>query len=730
MLNCKLVMKLKIFIITLFLIIGNSNGLATEKLVDYVALNDEQLLLAMNLESSEDQKEFMDLLAVLEEETEIATKTKMNADYVPGIVTVLHGDNMEAMGASTVWEALGFVPGVEIRINNIGRPMVVVRGISGDRHTGHLKLMVDSVSANSSFRGVNDSLMMIPIEQVERIEVIRGSGSSLYGEFSYTGVVNIITRKEGTRLYGSAANFGTYKVGGLYSHFNSEQDFKISINAAGWDTDGADVNSGVDITEALLNQKGISFSPGPTNEDEQISSLGINIEYKNNSLNFYGVKRKHGAYFGNNILLPESDGTPKDDEYWHLHARQKLKINQALEGVLRINISEDEKEDGEMLRPPGTIVSPFGPGHRPGSGSTSFVLPSGDLKITYVKEHRLEGELDINWTGLNGHGWLFGISVAEVKIKDAWTASNINHSTNPPTLYPTIQPLSQDEDVWIDVGKKRRILSTTIQDQLEFSNDFTITAAARYDNFDDVGDEVTPRIAAVWNLAEPHLLKFQYFEAFRPPTLAELYLPATGFGAHGNPDLEPETSKTYEVGYIYRHPGLVGRATFFSSKMVGLITVQHNGGAGLDLPLNSNEKKLKGIELEIEKQIGKAWKSMANLSFLDAADITNHQDVKNSTELIGNLILEGKIANNLIAVINYRHVGERKRVSYDTRNDLGGYDTIDLTFNRFNLGQKGLTLRAGLKNILGEEVKAPSDEYINDLPRPGTIWWFQVSYDL
>ena len=221
--------------------------------------DDDLDLLAMNTRRAEDQEELLELLSVLEEETEVATKTKMNADYVPGIVTVLHGDDMEVLGVRTVWEALGFVPGVEIKINTLGRPMVVVRGISGTRHTGHVKLMVDSVGANPSFRGANDALLMIPIEQVERIEVIRGSGSSLYGEFSYTGVVNIITRKEGTRLYGSAAKFDTYGAGGLYSHANAEKDLKISINAAGWDTGGADVNSGVDIVEARTNQTDISF---------------------------------------------------------------------------------------------------------------------------------------------------------------------------------------------------------------------------------------------------------------------------------------------------------------------------------------------------------------------------------------------------------------------------------------------------------------------------------------
>jgi|GEM_PF-242664 len=691
-------------------------------------------------EEEGDLSEMNELLAILEQETAVATKTKMNTDYVPGIVTVLQGTDLEAMGARTVWEALGFVPGVKTRINELGRPMVMVRGISGNRHTGHLKLMVDSVGANSSFRGVNDSLMMIPIEQVERIEMIRGSGASLYGEFSYTGVINIITRQNDTRIYGSAAKFHNYGMGGQYSYTDPENNLQISINAAGWQSGGADVNSGIDSFGTLRPQQAhLSFSPGPTNEDEQIRSLAINLNYKKTNLSFYRIKRKQGAYFGTGVLTPESDGTPKEDEYWHLNLEQKIELSPTWKSVLKFNISEDEKEDFEMLLPPGAIVGPPPngpppngppPGAPPPGGpppNHDILFPDGDLKVTYVKERRIEGGVDFSWTGWKGHEWLLGLSSAQVKIVDAWEASNIDISRLPPTPLPAIQLRPEDKDVWIDAGKKRRILSAVLQDQIGLTDDLTLTLAVRYDNFDDVGDKVTPRIAAVWKLGEPHLFKFQYSEAYRPPTLAELYLPETGPGAHGNPNLKPETSKTYEAGYIYRQPDLVSRVTLFYSKMEGLIAVQNVGGVIQHQPLNGDEIELKGIELEIEKRLGKNWKTTANLSFLDAKDKTHHEDVVDSSEFIGNIVLEGKLSDNLLAVFNYRHIGDRKRTNSDTRDDLKGYDTLDLTISYLNLGVKGLTFRTGVKNIFDAEVSVPSSQYPDDLPRAGRTWWVQVS---
>ena len=71
------------------------------------------LVLALPLFAQEEDPELAELLAVIENETAIATKTRMNSDYVPGIVTVLEAEELEALGFHTVWEALAMVPGVQ-----------------------------------------------------------------------------------------------------------------------------------------------------------------------------------------------------------------------------------------------------------------------------------------------------------------------------------------------------------------------------------------------------------------------------------------------------------------------------------------------------------------------------------------------------------------------------------------------------------------------------------------
>ncbi|WP_455218381.1 TonB-dependent receptor plug domain-containing protein, partial [Kaarinaea lacus] len=125
-----------------------------------------------------------DLLQALEQETEIATKTKMNVDFVPGIVTVFYGDDLLARGIRDVKETLALIPGVELSISTVGVAQVFVRGIGTAFSSGKLKVLLNGVPFNATLN-VSTTALSLPTEQIDRIEVIRGPGSAIYGEFAY-----------------------------------------------------------------------------------------------------------------------------------------------------------------------------------------------------------------------------------------------------------------------------------------------------------------------------------------------------------------------------------------------------------------------------------------------------------------------------------------------------------------------------------------------------------------
>jgi outer membrane receptor for ferrienterochelin and colicins len=197
-------------------------------------------------QQGKEEKELEDLLSIVQQETEVATKTKMNSDYVPGIVTVLEGDELEALGVATAGEALGLVPGMFATSDRLGNRSVTVRGLDFPFNAGNILILLNGIPVSRPDAGITGAALLLPVEQIERIEVIRGPGSVVYGDFAFMGLVNIITRKEGTRIFGRFdAPHRSVSIGGRdawkgvsanVSNFTSS-NFAAPVQAHGADDD-------------------------------------------------------------------------------------------------------------------------------------------------------------------------------------------------------------------------------------------------------------------------------------------------------------------------------------------------------------------------------------------------------------------------------------------------------------------------------------------------------------
>ncbi|WP_455200908.1 TonB-dependent receptor plug domain-containing protein, partial [Kaarinaea lacus] len=202
-----------------------------------------------------------ELVQILEVETDIATKSRLNVDFVPGMVTVLNGDDLQARGIRNVWEALSLVPGFQLTIDSTGNKETNVRGLEKTYISGTIKLLVNGIAMNSTLTGSAARVKEIPIAQVERIEVIRGPGSAIHGEYAYTAVVDVITKTQQNTIFGAVESYDTYRLGGMYTWSDSEKDLQGSINVAALESDGADVDSGLDKLYGL-GQGSVSNAPG------------------------------------------------------------------------------------------------------------------------------------------------------------------------------------------------------------------------------------------------------------------------------------------------------------------------------------------------------------------------------------------------------------------------------------------------------------------------------------
>lgn len=117
-----------------------------------------------------------------------ATKTNQSIANVPASVSVITSQDIENKNISSVQEALQFLPG--IFIDQSAQGSLTMRGMDST----DVLVLVDGVQQNSSYNGVVN-FNMVPITNVERIEVLRGGASSLYGGHAVAGVINIITKE-------------------------------------------------------------------------------------------------------------------------------------------------------------------------------------------------------------------------------------------------------------------------------------------------------------------------------------------------------------------------------------------------------------------------------------------------------------------------------------------------------------------------------------------------------
>ncbi|MBF0613120.1 MAG: TonB-dependent receptor, partial [Magnetococcales bacterium] len=626
-----------------------------------------------------EQAKLTDLLQILEESTEIATKTKLNVDFVPGMVTILAGDDLKSRGVNTVQEALNLVPGFTTSMAGPMKEQVTVRGVS-KQLSGKIKFLINGMQANDTSMGEPFYIYAIPMDLIDRIEVIRGPGSAVYGEFAYLGVVNIITKTKGNRIIGQYGSFGSIMGGGVFSYAPAKEPYGFSLAMSGWQSNGGNVWSGLDrdLSGAPFLSPANShlYAPGKVNERISHKSAFLSAYHKDSSLVAQYIARGDGERFGHNdVLPPEDDRLSLHSSTWLVEGRQNLHFGKELQTTFKLGLFRDRFD---MER---AFMWPVG------------LAPLPNTISKYVNEDRYYGSAGVVYRGWNRHT----------------VSSEMQYS---------------DSSAWDSMGTnlERSLFGLAVQDQISLLEPLDVTVGLRYDDYNQIGSTLMPRIAAVYRLSNNHIFKAQYGEAFRPPSYMELNPNAQP--VNGTPGNKPETIHTLEAGYIYRDHERVGRVTLFHSELDDVIDLVVTGG-GARKYMNTQNIRLHGIELELESKLSKQWKIDSNISYVETKDESSNRDLAGATDWLINMGLAYAPQDDLLFSLQFRHVDSRYREPGDTRSELGGIDTLDVTANVMNLFLPGLTLRSGIKNILDQSVVYPAlmNTYPNDYPRPGRSWW-------
>lgn len=657
------------------------------------------LLLASSLLLA-NESEMLDFLNDLDTASKISTKTKLNSNKTPGIVSVLHSSELQKLGITDVYSALETVPGIEVSMGIAGAKQINMRG-NKSLVTDKLKFMIDGISINSELSGSNHFYLNLPLENVQRIEIIRGPASALYGSFAHIGVVNIITKASTHKknvLFVRSSSKGSNNLG-FTQHINNKE-IKIALTGSFQKNQ----NSREYSSYSLLPSTNVYTSY----EDFTSTSLGATIEfYKDISFTSNYLELDMQNYFGYGAWPIVHD--PKN--LVHTSFINELHYTPKITRDLNLDMKLGYKEyimAGLSRLHPYSIQQPKPP------------YPPYDLlgKGNY-KEQTIYADFSALYNYAN-HNFIFGTYLSQTN------ADGTTYSVNNPAI-------SEETNIAISGGGLQENISRQqyafyISDLYNISEKWSANIGLRYDNYSDADSAIAPKLALLYANNEEQSYKLMYQRSFRTPSFTELYGTQAPF--IGDPNLKSETIDTIELAYRYQKSfdswfGI----NFFYSDMRDFI--YRDSAFNLK---NGEDSISYGSEIEFKTPLFAVSTLQANYSYIHMED-KSHNKAPMIANHLANVMFIYPISNNWNTGTKLRYVGERAREIGDTRECVPAYTTFDQTVS---YNYKNLLLQVSVKNLFDTAVIYPapigngtsSGTYENDLPRDGRTFWISAQWKI
>ncbi len=608
----------------------------------------------------------LSLEELVEMDVSISTYSKQQMSKAPSVVSLITAEDIRATGATNLMDVLRSVPGVYVKQNLFAfRPLITLRGAPGT----HVLLMVNGAPMRDLVWSNGIYWKGLPASIIERIEIIRGPGSALFGADASAGVINVITHTAAPIKHGEAGlRAGSYD------------------SQAGWLRHGGSWN-GLDV--GLSAELSTTDGHRPTISPDRNGNTGkANYAWDNQDLRFslagghwrlladYQRQDNVGAGLnGAGVLDPLNESDSRQYGLALHYDNPRFAADWGLNAVARYR---DVK-------------------YSSGNGFITLAPPTRE----YLDAAERQAGLEFSglYTGLRGHALRIGGGAA-------WNETYGVRQVNPPN--PAF-PIPE---------QSRRDLYLYLQDVWSLAADWELTAGLRYDEFSDFGGATTPRLALVWQTSERLTSKLLYGEAFRAPSYQELYFQTAANTP--NPDLEPERSRTWELAFDYlASDRLKLGLNLYRFKRTDLIS-----GAGGKFR-NVGSFSVRGLELEARWQATPSLLFAGNLTLLDQDD-GPAEDVNVPDEAL-HLRMDWAFRPRWAWDVQANWFGRRSLSAGDPRDELGAYGLVDTTLRYRH--DRNWAFAVSLRNLLDEDARDYSSRNLpNNLPLPGRNFYVEARY--
>ena len=643
-----------------------------------------------------------DTPAVLSNVVVTASGTAVDIREAPASISVITREDIERKPVTSIGELLSTVPGVTGGLSGTGaQSKIRLRGLP-EKYT--LILVDGKRQGNSAAVNYRDDLGQqdldwISPEMIERIEVVRGPMSSLYGSDAMGGVINIITRKIGKRWSGSTTlNYSKPSDG-----------------------DRGDTRQlGFNISGPLSDKFGLRLGGNYTDRAADESTGGFPGTYQSTA-----GSRKQNL----NALLN-----------WQLTPDQVIGI-EAAQGIQRATGSDARTASGDQVVYPWGLSkleqTKFGLSHDGRWGDLTSKLnlvhnkyeDKGDTIGNNSKETTLDGRIDkpLKLWGLD-QAMTLGMQWRRESLdnRDTIGLAPIDYAGRP------VSGSGLSATTWALFG----------EDQIFLRDNLALTLGLRMDHHQKYGNNWSPRAYLVYHPASEWTVRGGVSRGFRAPNLKENSASAAtqsgGNGCRslagmgwtstsvnadgtrgcymaGNPDLQPETSTNFELGTSWDRNGWALGATYFHTNFKNKIDYQPLGfynGFWWTRMANAQRARTRGLEGFVNVPLAKGLTWNTNITkMFESKNLSTGASLLAVPELSIYSSLQWQIRQGWSAMFSARHVGKEVVTTGTATTFAKAYTTFDVSMN-YNVTDT-LTLRAGIINLADKETRTIGANYDN-----------------
>ena len=596
---------------------------------------------------------------------DVASFQEKNIFNTPSTVSVIDAETIKRFNFISVSEALNSVAGFSVMRTYLKRDIPTSRGILQDNYANKVLIMINNIPAWNANTG-EGNLDRININDVERIEVLKGPASVLYGTNAYSGAVNIVLKKSNGTSAGSSLKVG--ENGLLHGGANfaySAQDYSIFISANSAVEDGSDYT--------FVDQANVA---GHVNQYMKSSNFTLNIGYKDHSLLFnrYSVNE---SYLG---VSPTFAAGAGNDHFLNGYLLN-YSIKNALSSELQFNAKATFDWNQRIL-------------------SRTF----DDNTRADLAGQRINGLINFIYSPSDKFTVQLG---GEYGLKQSLKYNNIN--------------VQKDLVLEENNMKDKSVYDVALFSQLEYAlSSLDFLFGVRYNYNQLFGGNISSRGTLVYSLDNRNSIKFVYGTSYRSPSLFELYFRTSTNTVFGNIDLKPEESTSFELSYLTSFSNFFVQALAYHAEYTNKIfrttgtVVLENGTSKSNVSVYTNGNKFKatGVELELKYSLPKTLDAFVNYSYVkgDNGDeiasngnynfkyVPQHSLVCGLSKNIGSFAIAG--------IVNF--ISEEGA----PKSQIGSQTTVDFSVSySHSAGSFSLRHSVSAKNIFDKTVLYP--EFVN-----------------